>query len=98
MATVTGSTDGDTLAFFALPAGMGVNMASLAMPSDQVTASLVVVVNDALRALGDETSQPARVMVNGGMAGDTSLVVVDHVFDVSPSPAAYTLTVTTTNL
>jgi hypothetical protein len=98
MASVTGSTDGDALAFYAVPAGMAVDMAALAMPSDQATASLVIVVNEALRALADETSQPARVMVGGGMAGDRSLIVVDHVFEVSPSPAAYMLTVSTTNL
>lgn len=99
MATVTGTTDGDTLAFYTLPAGLGVTMGSLDMPSQLVTASLVVVVNDALRALGDETAtQPARVNVGGGAPGDATLIVVDQLFDMSPSPAAFTLTVSTMNL
>lgn len=98
MVTVTGTTDGDTLAFYTLPAGLGVNMASLDMPSQLVTASLVIAVNGALRAVADEAAQPARVNLGGGAPGDSTLIVVDELFDMSPSPAAFTLTVSTMNL
>lgn len=97
MATATGTTDG-TVVFYSLPAGLGVNMASLAMPSPLADASLVVMVNGALRAIAYETAQPARVNIGGGDPGDATLIVVDQLFDMSPSPAAFTLSVSTSNL
>lgn len=96
-ATATGTTDGN-IVFYSLPAGLGVNMASLAMPSQLVDASLVVMVNGALRAVAYETAQPARVNIGGGAPGDATLIVVDQLFDMSPSPAAFTLSVSTSNL
>ena len=98
MATVTGTSDGDTLAFYAVPADLGVNLATLEIPSDLVTASVVVIVNNTLRALADETAQPARAMVGGGVPGDTTLIVADHVFAMSASPTPFTLAVSTTHL
>src|SRR6185369_13158198 len=96
--TVNSSFDNETLKFYAPPAGQGITQATLTMPSDLVLASVVVMVNGALRGVADETTQPAKVMTGTLMAGDTTYVVVDHVFDQSPSPAAFTLGVNTQNL
>lgn len=96
--TVNGSFDNESLKFFAPPAGQGITQATLTMPSDLVLASVVVMVNGALRGVADETTQPAKVMTGTLMTGDATYVVVDHVFDQSPSPAAFTLGVNTQNL
>jgi hypothetical protein len=94
----SGTVDGETLLFFGAAAGTGITQATLTMPSDLVQASAVGMVNNTLRAISDETSQPARVMFGSLVSGDTTFVVVDHVFDISPTPAMYTLSVNTTNL
>lgn len=96
--TVNGSFDNESLKFYAPAAGQGITQATLTMPSDLVLASVVVMVNGALRGLADETSLPAKVMTGSLMTGDTTYVVVDHVYDQSPSPAAFTLGVNTQNL
>jgi len=94
----TGSCDGNALQFFQSAAGTGISQANLAMPSDLAQASVVVMVNGTLRGFADETSQPARVMTGGLANGDTTFVVVDWTFDISPSPTMYTLSVNTQNL
>jgi hypothetical protein len=96
--STSGVVDGNALRFFRSAAGTGITQATVAMPSDLVQASVVVMVNGALRGVADETSQPARVMTGTLAAGDETFVVVDHVFDISPSPTMYTLSVNTTNL
>jgi hypothetical protein len=96
--TVTGASDGETLRFYAPAAGTGITMAQLTVPSQNVQGALVGMVNDTVRAIADETSQPARVMFGGLASGDVSFVVVDHVFDIAPSPAAFTLSVNTAPL
>ena len=96
--TVTGALDGEALLFYAPAAGEGITMASLSVPSELAQGALVAMVNNTLRTLADETSQPARVMVSGLASGDKTFVVVDHVFDISPSPAAFSLSVSTTPL
>jgi len=96
--TTSGTVDGDALRFFQSAPGTGITQATLAIPSDLVQASVVVMVNGTLRGFGDETSQPARVMTGTLASGDTTFVVVDNTFAISPSPSAYTLSVNTTNL
>lgn len=95
--TVSGTVDGSVL-FYGPPAGTRFAMASVAMPSDLVQASAVAMVNSTMHAIADETSQPARVMFGTLADGDTTVVVVDHVFAISPAPTMYTLSVTTTPL
>jgi hypothetical protein len=95
---VTGATDGETLRFYAPAAGTGITMAQLSVPSTSVQGALVGMVNDTVRAISDETSQPARVMFGALGSGDATFVVVDHVFDIAASPAAFTLSVTTSPL
>lgn len=96
--TVTGTVNDAGLPFYQSAPGTGITMAQLAIPSDQVLASVVVMVNGTLRGFADETSQPARVMTGTLGSGDTTFVVVDHVADISLSPSMYTLSVNTTNL
>lgn len=96
--SVTGSLDGEVLRFYAPSAGTGIKTASLATPSALVQSAIVVMVNDAPRAIADETSQPAQVTTGGLASGDRTFVVVDHVFDISPAPAAFTLSVSTAPL
>jgi hypothetical protein len=97
-ATATGSVDGETIQFYAVPMGTGLNAVTLQMPSDLADASVVVVNNNQFRATDDETSTtPARVVVGGVSSGDTTLVAVDNIVNVSPAPAAFTLTVTTSS-
>jgi hypothetical protein len=96
--TVTGTLDDAALPFYQSAAGTGITMASVAIPSEQVLASVVVMVNGAFRGFADETSQPARVMTGTLVSGDTTFVVVDFVADISQSPSMYTLSVNTTNL
>ncbi len=90
--------NGETVAFYQSAAGTGISQATLSMPSDLALASVVVMVNGTLRGVGDETSQPARVMTGTLVNGDTTFVVVDYVVDISPSPTMYSLSVNTTNL
>jgi hypothetical protein len=94
----TGTHDGEKLRFYTSAAGTGISMASLVDSSDLAQSSLVAMVNNSPRAFADETSQPARVMFGSLVSGDTTVVVVDHVFDISPSPVGFTLSVVTTNL
>ena len=94
----TGTVDGNALRFVQSAAGTGITQATLAMPSDLTLASVVVMVNGTLRGFADETSQPARVMTGALAAGDSTFVVIDWTFDISPSPSMYTLAVNTTNL
>jgi hypothetical protein len=96
--TIAGTVDGNALQFFQSAPGTGVTQATLAMPSDLAVASVIVMVNGTLRGFADETSQPARVMTGGLSTGDTTFVVVDWTFDISPSPTMYTLSVNTQNL
>jgi hypothetical protein len=94
----TGTVDGNTLLFVQSAPGTGITQATLAIPSDLVQASVTVMVNGIFRGFADETSQPARVMTGTLQNGDTTFVVVDWVFDISPSPSMYSLSVNTTNL
>jgi hypothetical protein len=96
--TVTDAVDGNTLRFYQPATGTGITQASLAMPSDLAQASVVVMVNGVLRGFADETSQPARVMTGSLATGDTTFVIVDWTFNISPSPSMFTLSVNTQNL
>src|SRR5262249_53953526 len=82
--------------FYAVPMGTGFNVVSLAMPSELATASAIVVDNNELRAIADEQTGSARLVVGNILPADTSLVIVDHTFDVAPTPATFMLTVTQT--
>ncbi len=96
--SVTATLSDDALAFYQSAPGTGISQASLSMPSSLAQASVVVMVNGALRGFSDETSQPARVMTGTLASGDSTFVVVDFVVDISPSPTMYGLSVNTTNL
>ncbi|HEY5949928.1 MAG TPA: hypothetical protein VIV40_30750 [Kofleriaceae bacterium] len=96
--SVSDAFDGNALHFYQSAPGTGISQATVAMPSTLVQAAVIVMVNGMLRGLADETSQPARVMTGTLVSGDTTFVVVDHVFDISTSSSTYTLSVNTTNL
>lgn len=96
--TINGAFDGESVLFFQPAAGTGISTATVDIPSDLARASAVAMVNSALRAIADETSQPAHVMFGALASGDTTVVVVDHVFAIPPSPSTYALSVTTTPL
>ena len=95
--TITSTVAADTVQFYSVPMGTGLNAVTLVMPSDLALASVVVANNGAFKAFADETAQPARVLAGGISSGDTTLVAVDNVFNVLPSPAAFTLTITPSN-
>jgi hypothetical protein len=96
--TVNDTVDGNALRFYQSAPGTGITQASLAIPSDLALGSVVVIVNGTLRGFADETSQPARVMTGTLATGDTTFVVVDWTFNISPSPSMFTLSVNTQNL
>jgi hypothetical protein len=81
-------TDGD-VAFYTANIANGSHPITLAMPTSFAIASLVVTANTFF-AFDDEDTLPARLVTSGL---GTSLIVVDYVYDVSPSPVAYQLSI-----
>lgn len=78
------------VAFFSTTLANGSHLITLAMPSTFAVASLVVAAT-AFFAFDDEDSQPARLTTSGASA--STLIVVDHVYEVSPAPLAFQLTI-----
>lgn len=76
--------------FYSTTIASGSHPITLAMPSTFALASLVVAAS-AFLAFDDEDSQPARLTVSG--ASGSTLIVVDHVYEVSPAPLAFQLTI-----
>ncbi len=96
--TVTGTSDGSTLLFYAPPAGQAITAAQLSMPSDLAQASVVLLVNHVFRAFADETTLPAFAATGALSSGDTTTAVIDFTYAIAPAPTGFTLGVTTINL
>jgi hypothetical protein len=77
------------VAFYSATIANGSHPITLAMPSTFAIASLVVTAGTFF-AFDDEDSLPARLVTSGLGA---SLIVVDHVYDVSPSLVSYQLSI-----
>jgi hypothetical protein len=89
VATASATVGHGDIAFYSATIANGSHPITLAMPSSFAIASLVVTA-DMFFAFDDEDSQPARLTTSGLGA---SLIVVDHVYEVSPSPVAFQLTI-----
>ena len=87
--SASGTLPGGEVGFYSTTISNGSHPITLAMPSTFALASLVVEAN-AFLAFDDEDSQPARLTASGL---GTTLIVVDHVYDVSPAPLAFQLTI-----
>ncbi|HSD89429.1 MAG TPA: hypothetical protein VLB44_17990 [Kofleriaceae bacterium] len=87
--SATGMLAEGSVAFYSAVIGPGMHPIALAMPSAFAIASLVVEATGFF-AFDDEDATAAKVTT--GSLG-TTLIVVDHVYDVSPSPVAYSLTI-----
>jgi hypothetical protein len=87
--TASGSLAGGAIGFYSASVSNGSHPITLAMPSTFAVASLVVIA-DTFFAFDDEDSQPARIVTTGL---GTTLIVVDLVYDASPSPVAFQLSI-----
>lgn len=85
----TGTLVDGSVAFYTAVIGPGTHPITLAMPSAFAIASLVVEAT-AFFTFDDEDTTAAKVTT--GSLG-TTRIVVDHTYDVSPSPVAYSLTI-----
>ncbi|HTL38579.1 MAG TPA: hypothetical protein VL326_35860 [Kofleriaceae bacterium] len=89
VAAASATLENGDVAFYSASITNGSHPITLAMPSTFAVGSLVVTA-DMFFAFDDEDSQPARIVASGLGA---SLIVVDHAYDVSPSPVAFQLTI-----
>jgi hypothetical protein len=80
--------DGE-VGFYSATIANGSHPITLEMPSSFAIASLVVTTSTFF-SFDDEDSLPAKLTTSGL---GTTLIVVDHVYDVSPSPLAFQLTI-----
>lgn len=88
-ATASATLPNGDVAFYSATIANGSHPITLAMPSAFAVASLVVTA-DMFFAFDDEDTQPARIVTSNLGA---SLIVVDHAYEVSPSPVAFQLSI-----
>jgi hypothetical protein len=99
-AVVQTGTITDNVLFFSAAMGTGFNRVTLDMPQPQAVASELVITNGTLRRIVDETTNlfddpvPASLVAGGFNTTDTTVIVVDHIYNYALAPAAYRLTVT----
>ena len=89
LTTASGSLAPGKLAFYRATVAAGSHPITVAMPSTFAVASVVVTAMGFL-AFDDEDSTAARVTTNG--IGE-ALIVVDHVYALSPSEMAYSVSI-----
>jgi hypothetical protein len=88
-ASANGLLDSGALTFYRATVGAGPHPITVTMPSAFAVASVVVTAASYF-AFDDEDAMPARVSPNG--VGE-ALIVVDHVYALSPSGIAYTVSI-----
>jgi hypothetical protein len=88
-ATGSGMLESGALAFYRATVATGSHPITVTMPSAFAVASVVVTAASYF-AFDDEDAMPARVTANG--VGE-ALIVVDHVYALSPSAIAYTVSI-----
>ncbi len=86
---------------FTVPMGLGINSAELDVPAEQAVESLVVTNTSGATSVvkaavdGDAGLTSAETAMVGFKTGDTTLVVVDHVYNYANQPVTYGLSITT---
>ncbi len=99
LATHSGALQPGEVQFFSVAdMGLGVNDITLQVPSVQNASSLVVEQTSGaikrIRAVADgDNTTPAEAALLGFRAGDTTLIVADHVFNYALQPVNFTLNV-----
>jgi hypothetical protein len=88
-ASASGMLESGTLAFYGATVAAGAHPITVTMPSAFAVASVVVTAASYF-AFDDEDTMPARVTASG--VGE-ALIVVDHVYALSPSEIAYTVSI-----
>ncbi len=87
--SASGMLENGALAFYRATVAAGAHPITVTMPSAFAVAS-VVVTPASYFAFDDEDTMPARVTANG--VGE-ALIVIDHVYVLSPSEIAYTVSI-----
>jgi hypothetical protein len=88
-ASASGMLESGALVFYQATVAAGAHPITVTMPSAFAVASVVVTAASYF-AFDDEDTMPARVTANG--VGE-ALIVVDHVYALSPSAIAYTVSI-----
>jgi len=96
--SASGTTSGD-VAFYAAPMGTGLNDVKLVMPALQTNSALAVTQNNAFRndTYAGVAGGASEMFIGGFQNSDNVVIAADAVWNYATSPAAYTLSLRTSD-